>query len=378
MTSPPSSRLPPDAPRVPTVSDRDAAARDDNGISLVGEVNVLLRHWRLVVVLPLAMALVAVAGTLIRGRAYQAESRFTPQAEENNAGRLAGLAAQFGVNLGEGANPNESVEFYTELLASRDLLRAAVQTEYRFAIGPGSRDTISGTLVEIYRVAGRTADERLLAAVDILQKHVVVSTGLRRAGIVTLTTSARWPALAVATNRRLLELINDFNLQQRQSQAREKRHFIEGRIAQVREELQSAEGDLARFLEQNRQYQSSPRLVFEAERLQRRLELVQQVYTTLAKAFEEARIEEVRSTPVITVMDNPEGSARRAGRLRLRVLVGAMLGGILAVILAFTRDYVRRERSLRPQQYQEFERLWHTIAVTLSPRRLLPGRRPPS
>ncbi|MGH2396063.1 MAG: hypothetical protein ACRDFW_03555, partial [bacterium] len=276
------------------------------GVSLVGEVNVLLRHISLMIVLPVVAAVAAVGLSLVRGRAYVAESRFTPQAEGDNLERVAGLAAQFGISLGGSGTPNQSVEFYGELLRSRELLKAAVLSNYAFPTRPGLADTVRGTLLDIYHVRGTPPESRLQDAINQLQDQVVANTGLRRAGIVTLTTTAPWPDLAVQVNRRLLELINDFNLRQRQSQAAAERRFVEERLAQIRTESQAAESALAQFLERNRQYQSSPRLVFEAARLQRNVDLVQQVYATLAKAYEEARIQEVRNTPLITILDNPE------------------------------------------------------------------------
>lgn len=341
-----------------------------DAISLLAEVSVLLRHRRLLIGLPLVLAVAAVSLTLALGRTYVAESRFTPQSAEGGLARVAGLAAQFGISLGAGPNPSESVDFYSELLRSRELLAAAVQTEYRIAKRPGSTDSLIGTLVDIYQVKRPTRDATLLAAIDRLRNSVAVSTGLRRAGIVTVRTKARWPELAVGINRRLLELLGEFNLRQRQSQAAAERRFVEGRLSEVRKELGSAESELAGFLEKNRQFESSPRLRFEAERLRRRVDVIQQVYSTLAMAYEQSRIEEVRNTPVITIVDSPEGSSRRGESLRFNALAGLLLGGLLAAGLAFLIEHIARERVANPDAYREFQ----AIAHNLSPGRLLRRR----
>jgi len=335
---------------------------------MYAELNILLRHRRLFIWVPIVSTIVALLMALAWGRDYIAESRFVPNSSDQLA-RVSGIAAQFGLMLNGSGAPSESPEFYTELLGSRELLTAAVLTEYRFAKRPGGKDSVSASLVDLYEVTRSTPEATVLASVEKLRTNLSISTGLRRAGIVSVATTAPWRDLSIQINRRLLGLVNDFNLRQRQSQAAAERRFVEGRLAQARDSLEQAENRLAGFLEQNRQYQASPRLLFESQRLQRRVDLAQGVYVTLARAVEEARIEEIRNTPVITVLDGPEGSARRAHSLRLIAAVGLVLGIIAAVIIAFLLEYSARDRSQNPEAYDEFERLSASMARSINLRR---------
>jgi uncharacterized protein involved in exopolysaccharide biosynthesis len=343
-------------------------AGHDGELSLFSELNVLLRRWRVLVMVPLVFGLVAVLITLALGRDYVAESRFAPQSSASLA-RVSGIAAQFGLTVGGVGPSSESLEFYTELLQSRELLAAAALSSYRFSTRPGGSDSLAGSLVELYRIRNKTREATLLAAVERLRNDVTTSTGLRRAGIVTLTTRTPWRDLSVQINRRLLHLVNEFNLRQRQSQASAERRFVEGRLTEARESLVVAENSLARFLEQNRQYQASPRLLFESQRLQRRVDLAQEVHLTLARAVEEARIEEVRNTPVITVLDGPEGSARRAQSLRLIAMLGVTIGFVAGMVMVFVLEYSERDRARHPTAYEEFVRLATALARTLMLRR---------
>src|SRR2546428_650042 len=98
-----------------------------------------------------------------------------------------------------------------------------------------------------------------------------------------------------------LALVNTFNLERRQSRAAQEKRFVETRRTEARDELQVAEDRLKSFLERNRDYRNSPQLVFDQERLAREVALRQQLLTSLSQAYEQARIDEVRDTPVITV-----------------------------------------------------------------------------
>ena len=355
-------------------SNAAGVSQDRDRISLVGEINVLLRQPRVIMGFPFLGFFLAVGLTVMAGQTYEAESRFMPEKSGPDAARLVGLAAQFGVNIAGSTDPGESVEFYGELVQSRELLEDVATSRYRFATEPGGTDTISGTLMEIFEVEGRTETNRIRGAVGILRKTVTSSTGLRQAGIVTLETKAPWADLAVQINRRFLDLVGEFNLQRRQSQGAAERRFVEGRLVQIQGDVEAAEEALARFLEANRIFESSPELVFESDRLRSRLDLARQVHTGLAQAYEEARIAEVRNTPVVTIVDAPEGSARMAGSLVFNALLGLAFGGGFGLVLAFARAYAQRERAANPEVYRESRRLLRGFLGTLLlGRRKIPG-----
>jgi hypothetical protein len=78
----------------------------------------------------------------------------------------------------------------------------------------------------------------------------------------------------------------------------------------------------------------------------------------LAQAYEQARIEEVRNTPVITVVESPELPAIHDPRGRaLMGLLGIFLGGVLGLLGAFTREFFARSRVSEPSEYEEFATL---------------------
>jgi hypothetical protein len=297
------------------------------------------------VILPAVTALLVLGVSLLLGRDYAADSKFVPQRVDRNASRFAGLAAQFGINLSE-TNNADSPDFYVQLLRSREVLRALVQTEYRFARGRNKRDTLTGNLLDLLEIKESRNRTRLQRGVEAADKHIGTRVDVKT-GLVAVTSVAPWPGLAEQMNRRLLELVNQFNLERRQSQAAEERRFAEGRMRDAQRQLEAAEGQLASFLTANRQYRGSPQLEFQYGKLQRRVDLQQQVYVSLAQSFEQARVDEVRNTPLITVLDGPEGSAEPTGRgpvanTFLGVVLGVLLAGITAVIVELLP---RRRRS---------------------------------
>jgi uncharacterized protein involved in exopolysaccharide biosynthesis len=216
------------------------------------------------------------------------------------------------------------------------------------------------TLVEHYESSGDTPARRRDEAIQSLEQNLETTVDAT-SGVVELRATATDPALALMINQRVLDLVNQFNLHTRQSQAAMERRFTEGRLEEVRGDLREAEDRQQRFLQRNRDYQNSPELLFQSERLQREVEFRQQLYTVLAESYERAKIDEVRDTPVITVVERPELPARpdRRGLLKWG-LVSLILGLILGSILALIREALARTRSDEPAEYAELAELWRS------------------
>lgn len=334
-------------------------------ISLVRLANILLRYRRVVAGLAVIAAFLVVAVTLVLPRTYTAESSFLPQTTEGDLSRLAGLAAQFGFGVSAGRG-GEVPQFYVDLLRSRELLEATVKTPYEAgpndALGDGDQEhdaegEVSVSLVDYYGFTDRSRDEALDRAVERLREDLRIRVR-SETGLVELAVSTRSPELSYQVASHMLDLVSAFNMERRQSQAAAERTFIQERLGETEKELRAAENSLKAFLQQNRRYENSPDLRFEFERLQRRVELRQRVYGSLAESLEQARIEEVRNTPVITVVDAPRVPPRPDRRwLALKGTIGLLLGGLVGIFWAFGREFLTAAREEEPDDFAELQRL---------------------
>jgi uncharacterized protein involved in exopolysaccharide biosynthesis len=328
------------------------ALAGEERVSLLRVGAAIMRHRVLVLSTAGIIVLLVAAKLLLSPRVYTTESSFIPQSNSPTS-NFSGIAAQIGIALPM-AEPGRSPEFYASLITSRQVLGAVVDTSFML---PGTGPI---TLVEHYESSGDTPALRREEAMTSLEKNLETTVDAT-SGVVELRATATDPALALMINQRVLDLVNEFNLHTRQSQAAMERRFTEGRLEEVRGELREAEDRQQRFLQRNRDYQNSPELLFQAERLQREVEFRQQLYTVLAESYERAKIDEVRDTPVITVVERPELPARpdRRGLLKWG-LVSLILGLILGAILALTREALARTRSDEPAEYAELAELWRS------------------
>jgi len=321
-------------------------------------VNVILRHRRIVVGLPILLAAVVCSFTLLRSRTWTASASFSPsESQAAQMGQLAGIAAQFGFSIPIAAS-GESSEFYVALLRSGEIRRSAVRSTYRVVDGTDPDTTwITGDLVELFEIRGRKEARQLEKAVQELGRRISVRTS-PETGMVRVSVQTKWPELSVQIGRRLLELVNDFNLQTRQSQATAEREFVTLRLVEAQADLAVAEELLQGFLQSNRRIENSPQLGFERDRLQRVVTLRQEVVISLAQALEQAKIEEVRNTPVITIVEEPYPPARPDRRhLLMKGLVSLALGLFLGVVAAFVIEFMAASRDRDPERYAEFRQL---------------------
>lgn len=330
----------------------EASRRRDDEVSLWEVLAVLLRRRGTIVAITVVVAVAAGAFAHFRPITYTTSASFRPQGSEASNSQLLALANQFGVNVGGASGDEASPAFYQELLTSRELLRRASDEPYSVGgVGPVRLKD----LLEVEQDTEAQRDEEVIRW--LREEAVSVSTG-RETGTVTISVTTEWPDLSKAVAEKLLEEVSRFNLETRQSQAATERAFIEARVQAAQADLDAAEERLRLFLEANRQWANSPLLSFRHDGLMREVTLRQSVLTTLIQSYEQARISEVRDTPVITVLQSPYVPPRADARGRvLAVAIGLVLGGMLGIVAAFLVDAFRRPDTDDPAR-RDFQETW--------------------
>ena len=334
----------------------DPAERREE-LSFFDILTPLVRRWKLIAGTAMAFGVVTAVALLLARPMYTAKTTFTPETSSSPGSTggfaaLAGVASQLG--LGMGASGSVSPEFFVELAGSSELLRSTLLTEF-----PAADDTTRRRLLlDILEVEGKSPEERLQRGV-ILMRDRITATADKPTGIVTLEMEMRTPQLAAAVANHLVALLNRFNLERRQSQSGEQRRFTGERVAEAEQDLREAERAELAFLQRNRDYSSSPLLTFEAGRLARDVQVKQELFLTLSKAHTEARIAEVRDTPVLTVVDSAVAPFRRSSPKRtVGVLIALVLGTLVGMAAAYVVDFRARAVPEQHPDYLAMQQAW--------------------
>jgi uncharacterized protein involved in exopolysaccharide biosynthesis len=337
-------------------------------VSLLSIVNLVLRNRYLIAGTVFFVTALVLLIVLLWPRKYTAESSFMLQSRPNLPANLAGLASQFGLALPTG-EANQSPAFYAELLQSREILSAVVDSPITLHEGVAVRKV---PLAEWFKVHGATAALQREKTIKKLKKAVDASVSART-GVVTLRVRTRNPELSERISERMLSWLNDFNLEKRQSQASAERRFTEARVEEARQQLREAEDRLLVFTQRNRDTRSSPLFSLEQDRLSREVSMRQQVYTSLVQAYDRAKIEEVRDTPVITVLQAPEQPVRADPLdLLIKMSLTIIVALIVGIWLAMGREALLPRRAIHAAPQTEFAVLRAAVGDDLRhPRRTL-------
>lgn len=357
---------------MPIVSDRATYNVESPATSLPAQspigiadvVAALVRRWRWLVLVPLCIGVLTAGVLLLLPNRYTATTTIVPETRSGTAaaGQLAGLAALAGVNIG-GAAMAQSPQFYVALLGTKSLQYTLLERRFAASQAHAGAAGDSVRLLDQLNVKEPLAERRLWKAADVLARATQVSLDAKT-GIIRIAVTNRSPTLAAAVANAYAEELNRFNRDTRQSSARLRREFVETRLEQVSRELREAEEAERSFLTANRQYQTSPTLSFEFQRLQRNVQQSQDLFGDLRRQLDAARIAEVDDTPSLTVIESaivPQEKSwpHRTGWLIVSMLVTFLVTGTVILLIE------KRERLLPG--------LHDTLAVL---RRRVPSHRP--
>ena len=338
-----------DLPRRPIVPHAGRVEGPREETSLLAFLSILLNHRRLI-------AASAIIGMLMFGifaasqaNRYLSRASFLVKGARTPA-QLPGGAAALGVTLAAAQDFGQSIVFYSDMVRARTILVAVAAKDYETLDSKGAKRPLAdvmGLEAKSPRAAAMLASEELLSQVS--------SNIYSRSGTVGIAVQATDPLLAqqIATN--ILDELDQYAKVRRHAQAVEERKFIEGLVSESRVRLAQAEEAASAFLRDNREYQGAPQLQIRNDRLQREVQMRQQIYTALMQSLEQAKIEEVRDPAAITIVESADlpPDPQRKTFFR-KSLLGLAVGFLAGVILAFIMHRAQEQQRSQSEVFRKF------------------------
>lgn len=333
----------------------------DDRISFLSVVNFILRNLVLLLAAGLALGLLLALRRAASPVRYTATTSFAI-GQDQAPSLLLGLSLS---GIGSGRSP----QFYTDLVKSPAILEPLVETS--FDVAPGKPRQ---TLIEYYggRSGSRVAAKE--AAMGAVSSRI--STKISPVtSVITMGVGAENPTLAAEVAQAILDQIDLFNTRTRKVQTTAERAFSEQRLVEIGAEVRVSEDKLRDFLERNRDISLSPSLTLEKERLSDEVSAKRQLYNTVLQAYERAKMDEVRESPLVTVIGRPTPPLQPDSRGTMRIAVlGFFAGVLLGVLIALWNEYVERIRAQASPEFGEFAALRSTaLDRVLRPVRALVG-----
>ena len=265
-------------------------------------------------------ALVGLITAFVWPRYYQSTATFMAESQtpRNLPTGLGALAEQFGVTSLTG---NLGPAYYAKLLDSREVLERVLMIPTTT-----NDDSVRRPLIDRLGVSGSNPD-RMNKSLKKLRNRVQVSADVTT-NTVSLAVDMRDPHVAFQAATALLSTLDSFNITVRKSRARNEAEFLTARVAEAQGALRAAEAGLESFLAANREGRTTPALAVQESRLRRVAEMAQTRFSDLQRQLDQARIQEVRDTPVLTVLDRPNLPVKPYKPIRSLVIAVIVIVGM--------------------------------------------------
>ena len=243
----------PQPPTIPSPYPPYSYVEEEDSISLREIINILLKHWKMLIIIPTITCLIAIIHVqFVAQPVYVATAKIVPSAGGSSTSNMRGLAAQFGISVPGGEEASITSSWvYPEIIQSRTLARAMLKRNF---------DTEKfGEDQPLLKILTYSEEEPMFGP-DTLEKNAVnallgminVSKDLK-SSILTLEVSASEPQFAADIATAVIEELDRHQQKFKSTRVSEKRQFIEGRIEEVQVDLEKAEDALKQFRYRNRQ-----------------------------------------------------------------------------------------------------------------------------
>lgn len=174
--------------------------------------------------------------------------------------------------------------------------------------------------------------------VKMLQEKITAAYD-RKTGVLILTSTMPDPLVAAQTANLALRYLTDYVTTYRTEKARLEVDFLARQVAAAKHRYQSAEYELSAYRDRNRSLFLNTAKV-EEQRIQAEFLLAQDLYNTLSKQAEMAKIKVQQETPVFKVLEPARVPNTKSGPKRpLILLMGLVLGLVSALAVRFIRFF---------------------------------------
>ena len=161
----------------------------------------------------------------------------------------------------------------------------------------------------------------------------------RLTSLIKITVTLEDPVVSASVANFIGDQVQSYIQKENSAQTNKEKLFISDRLLIVKNELESLELELKNFKERNRGYEDSPELFMIFSRLFREVEAKKQLYITLQQQLELARIEEVKQTPILHILDYAVPPSRKSSPNRFLFLGFFTIFGLISSSLVTIIKY---------------------------------------
>ena len=230
---------------------------------------------------------------------------------------------------------------YPEIIKSRTIAKKMLQQKFDTKeFGPQkSLSYILSSGANLDGIDQNTFESNLLTKINSM---ISVSENIKTS-ILTVSVISKEARFSAQLNKILLDQLDLHQKQYNKSKTLKTKKFIQDRIIDIEKELNIAEEELRDFITSNRRIDNSALLLLEQQRLTREVSVLIGVFTTLKQQLETTKIEEVKESNYVAILDYPDIPIYpiNVGK-KLSVLITGFFGLGLGIIIGLLREYFNK------------------------------------
>tara|TARA_Y100001970_G_C14098723_1_gene784229 strand:+ start:61 stop:1107 length:1047 start_codon:yes stop_codon:yes gene_type:complete len=325
---------------------------ENKTISIIDIFLIFAKHIKLIFFLPTILCSLSIVYLLLYSQPlYTSNMKFMSSELANDTSGLMGVASQFGFQLPNNSNPQWS---YKEIIKSRTMAKKILK--YRFdtdLYGPNKE------LLQILTFGNEKPEfgiDTLINQGIVIWNDIVNISKDNLTSLYTLEVIAAEPKLSSEIASVIINELDKYQRDYNAMKTTETREFIESRLNDTNLELEKAEEKLKNFRERNRNILTSPKLQMHQDRLVRDVSVLLSVFTTLKQQLETAKIDEVKESDYIIILDDPEIPIHpSAPRKKMIVIMVGLFSVFSSMIIAFLIEYIK---NIEDAQKIKINELW--------------------
>ena len=303
----------------------------DGTINLKLLFEILYKSKKFIIACTLLFTILGTSSSFFFKKYYKAEISLYPAKNDNSQGfgQFQALVANMGIN-----NPSKDQNFnIPDVVKSRLIANRAIKIKWK-TMNEESIDLISLWRLDrqpwFNSISKKELDSTVIVEKGIKKftNHIEVNED-KITGLIKISTTFQDPVIASSIANFIGNQVERYIQKENSAQTKKEKLFISGRLLIVKNELEKSEIELKDFKERNRGYEESPELFMRFSQLFREVEAKKEVYLTLQKQLELARIEEVKQSPILHILDHAVPPINKSYPNRLTFLASSLLIGLV-------------------------------------------------
>lgn len=332
----------------------------------------LRSKWLIILVVGLLGSLLGYLYALKQKPIFKADLNFAVEDEQSGgSGAYAGIASQFGVDLGGGGGGAFEGDNLLELMKSRLIIEKTLlttievnskkQTLAEFFIdfndinrkAKGNSEIIHFLANENQSQFSRAKDSLLgVLQKDIFSNNLVLNKVDKKLSIVTVSVSSGNEIFSKSFAEVLVKEVTDFYVETKTKKSASNLAIIQFQTDSVRRELNSAISDVAQSIDNNPNPNfAMQRLKVQSQRRTVDVQANQAMLSEMVKNLEMSKIALRKETPFIQIIDRPKFPLEKSkyGKLQGLITGGLIAGFAIVLCLVLMRIYHQFKLSIQPK-----------------------------